>query len=97
MGEVATKLSEKVIRKFKPQVKIGVQVDTTDIGPPPHSNWRKEEERRLQAEIKALEKELKVVEGDLKAAGERVRKGIEVKLKLKKLRLEEHRLKLADY
>ena len=96
MAEATTGLSEKIIRKFKPQVKIGVQVDTVDVGPP-RSNWREDEEKRIKAEVGALEAELKKVEGDLKGAGEKVRKGIEVKLKLKKLRLEEHRLKLADY
>ena len=96
MAEATTGLSEKIIRKFKPQVKIGVQVDTVDVGPP-RSNWREDEEKRIKAEVGALEAEMKKVEGDLKGAGEKVRKGIEVKLKLKKLRLEEHRLKLADY
>ncbi len=96
MATPTTKLSENIVRKFKPQVKIGVQVDTVDSGPSP-SSWRDDEQKRIKAEVGALEKELVKVGGDLKAAGEKVRKGIEVKLKLKKLRLEEHRLKLADY
>ena len=90
-------LSEKVVRKFKPQVKIGVQVDTVDVGGPSPSSWREDEEKRIKVEVGALEKEEKRIEGDLKGAGERILKGVQLKLKLKRLRLEEHRLKLADY
>ncbi len=97
MATEMTGLSEKMVRKFRPQVKIGVQVDTVDVSGPSRSSWREDEEKRTKAEIGALEKELKRVEGNLEAAGSRIAKGIEVKLKLKRLRLEEHRLKLADY
>ncbi len=95
MEGLAKAVMTKVTRKYKPKVSIGVSVDTVSppmLGPGgPRHDWRKEEMERLDAEIAALDKEL--AEFDPKSFAERGKKAIEIKLKLKKLRREEHQLK----
>lgn len=97
MEGLAKAVEAKKIRKYKPQVSVGVSVDTRDssssIGGP-RTDWRKEEHDRLVAEVAALEKELKAF--DPKEAAEKVRRSLDIKLKLKKLRLDECKLKLDN-
>jgi len=94
MEDIAKAVTDKASKKFKPVVSIGVSVDTTHPGPPgsDHHDWRKEEHQRLVSEVKVLGQELGSF--DAKKAAEKVRQSLEIKLKLKKLRLEECKLKL---
>lgn len=94
MDKMAGVMESKTAKKFKPVVSIGVDVDTRDSGPSYSGghDWRKEEHNRLTAEVSALEKELKGFNAT--EAAEKVKRSIEIKLKLKKLRLEECKLKL---
>lgn len=86
-------LKGSLAKKFKPRVTIGVDVSTTSMGPnEDRHDWRKEEHQRLTAECAALQKELDGF--NPKEAAEKMRRGIEIKLKLKKLRLEECKLKM---
>jgi hypothetical protein len=88
-----TSLTKDMMKKFKPSVKVGVNVDTDPIGPP-RTDWRKEEMKRCKAEIVALEKE--IANFNAKDAAEKVKTALEIKLKLKKLRVQEHELNLDD-
>jgi ribosome-binding ATPase YchF (GTP1/OBG family) len=87
-------LYKSVMKKMKPMVKVGVHVDTPPSSMPGEKkhDWRKEEMDRCMAEIAALEKEL--ADFSPKKAADQVKKSIEIKLKLKKLRVEEHKLNL---
>lgn len=97
MDGLAKAIETKAAKRLKPVVSVGVSVDTRTPYPgeknPP--DWRREEHQRLSAEVAALEKELKDFEP--KSAAEKIRRGLEIKLKLKRLRLEECKLKLDGY
>lgn len=100
MAKTMGSMEEKIERKkFKPVVSIGVSVNTDEPSAPGQNSYREEEKKRLHAEIGALEKELKAFNAE-EAAG-KVKKGLETKLELKKLRLRECELKLnggvSDY
>lgn len=89
------KLEKSISKKFKPRISIGVDVDSYG-GPSPvggDSKWRKEECARIDSEIAAIEGELK--DFDHAKAGKKIQQALEIKLKLKKLRREEHRLKIG--
>jgi hypothetical protein len=89
--EAESALVGSMSKKYKPTVNIGVNVDS--YGPPTSNHdWRKEECKRMDAEIAALEKELKDFEPE--KAAKKIKDALEIKLKLKKLRREEHDLKL---
>jgi len=94
MEGIEKAVTEKATKKFKPTVSIGVSVDTVHSGPPgiERHDWRKEEHGRLVSEVKALEHELSSF--DPKKAAEKIKQSLEIKLKLRKLRLEECKLKL---
>ena len=92
MAGVANKMSIKK-RKYKPVVNIGVNVETSEMTPgEPRHNWRKDEMDRTAVEIGALEKELGGFSA--KEAAAKVKRSLELKLKLKKIRLEELKLKM---
>lgn len=99
MAMVETMASKKAKRKYKPEVSVGISVNTRDAamtGPPTSSDWRKEEKARITAEIGAIEDKLKGF--NAQEEGMRVKRGLEMKLKMKKLRLEECKLKMSpDY
>lgn len=87
------KMETKLSRKYsKPSVNIGVNVDTSMGAPVGDSDWRKEEHKRLTSEVSALEKELASFSAE--KAAKKVKTALEIQLKLKKLRLQECKLKL---
>lgn len=82
-------------KPVKAMVSIGVGTDFKggmSGGPSPDMDWRKEDMKRCGAECDALQNALDT--HDDAKAGKKVRKALEVKLKLKKLRLQEHKLKI---
>lgn len=97
---MASGLAKNLSKKFKPRVGIGISLDSpmmgTDVASPSKAptDWRAEECKRLEAEAEALQKELD--NHDDVAAGKKVKGALEIKLKLKKLRIQEHKLKSAD-
>jgi hypothetical protein len=94
MAKTMGSMEEKIDRKkFKPVVSIGVSVTTDESRAPGQNSYREDEKKRLHAEIGALEKELKAF--NVEEAAEKVKKGLETKLELKKLRLRECELKLT--
>jgi hypothetical protein len=56
----------------------------------PGNNWKAEQKKRLEGQIKALEKELK--EFNPQAAAEKVRASLDLELRRTKLRLEQNAL-----
>ncbi len=93
-------LSTALSRKFKPpkigKPKIGIRIHSSGgMFPEPasDSSWRNEETTRLKSEISALHGRLKN-HNDLEA-GKQVRAALEHHIKVKKVRLKEHMLRMS--
>lgn len=88
-------MAEKEARQ-RGRLRAAVEIRTTADAPmrglaqPAKVDWRKEEEKRLKAEIGALEKRLN--EFDKEEAAEQVRQSLDLELRRKRLRLEENQL-----
>jgi hypothetical protein len=89
------RLASSIAKKFKPRASVGINVEThTRVPGEPRNDWRKEERDRLVSEIKAIERELASFNPEKTA--ERVKKALGIKLQLKKLRHQEHVMKMES-
>ena len=77
------------------QARAIVNIRTESYGglaPGGDKDWRKERNKQLEAEIKALEKQL--ADFDANEAAEKVRKALDIELRDKKLEVERNKLRL---
>lgn len=80
----------RAVGKAKVSVDTNVHAPMKGLGASSDTDWKKEEEKRLNSEVAALEKEL--TNFDPVKAANLVRSSLEIELKRKKLRIEENKL-----
>lgn len=81
---------KRAVSRAKVEVDVNAHAPYSGEAVPAPKDWKKEERKRLDAEVKAIEKELSGFD-PVKAAA-LVRSSLEIELKRKKLRIEENAL-----